>query len=129
MLDLKILNATFAILQLAITSEIPDRFNAVWWFKQISYCHDEISFVCDQDAVPTGFDWMIDRNWKCFFVSEIHDLTMTGVTAWLTKVLAESDINLFCLATYNTDYVLVPENKLSLAIEKMKKAGYSFVDE
>jgi len=47
----------------------------------------------------------------------------------LTKVLAESDINLFCLATYNTDYVLVPENKLSLAIEKMKKAGYSFVDE
>eukprot|EP01112_Ceratiomyxa_fruticulosa_P006458 TRINITY_DN1725_c0_g1_i1.p1 TRINITY_DN1725_c0_g1~~TRINITY_DN1725_c0_g1_i1.p1 ORF type:complete len:366 (-),score=51.54 TRINITY_DN1725_c0_g1_i1:51-1148(-) len=48
--------------------------------------------------------------------------TESGIVATLSSILSSSDINLYYLSTYNTDYILVPEDKLYLAISCLEKS-------
>ena len=46
---------------------------------------------------------------------------MIGVLYSISKPLAEKGISIFVISTFDTDYVMVKEDKLSLAIEVLEK--------
>ena len=51
-----------------------------------------------------------------------------GILAKITGILAENNISVFAISTYNTDYVLVKKENYQNALEILEKSGYEIVD-
>ena len=49
----------------------------------------------------------------------------TGVLASLANPLATAGVPIFVISTFDTDYVLVREDAISVAIEALREAGHS----
>ena len=50
--------------------------------------------------------------------------SMTGVLASLASPLADAGISIFAVSTYDTDYLLVQEDKLDAAITVLATHGH-----
>jgi uncharacterized protein len=48
---------------------------------------------------------------------------LTGVLASVAVPLAESEVGILAIATYETDYVLVQESQLDLAAQALRERG------
>jgi len=120
-LILSVLPGTFMICRLEPEAVIPS-WASVGRFVSITRTEDELSIVC-ADANVSG-SIKSDRGWRCFKVEGPLDLSLTGVLAALTRPLAEARINIFAISTYDTDYLLVKEEKLAQAKEVLTQSGY-----
>jgi hypothetical protein len=120
-LTLSLLPGTFAICRLGPEAITPDWANA-GGFISITRTSDELSIVCAGANVPEGVK--SDRGWRCFKVEGPLDLSLTGVLASLANPLAEARINIFALSTFDTDYLLVKEDKVSRAAEVLIRSGH-----
>jgi uncharacterized protein len=121
--NLTIYDEHYAICRLSPDAAIP-----AWAkgdFVSVTRTKDELSVVCAEANVPS--DIQAGRNWCLIQVEGPMDLSIVGVLASLTKPLADADINLFAVATYDTDYLLVPEEKLEAAKVALEHAGHQFV--
>jgi hypothetical protein len=49
---------------------------------------------------------------------------LTGVIASLAGPLAAAAIPVFALSTFDTDYLLVPEDRIEAAVEALRAAGH-----
>jgi uncharacterized protein len=126
MISLSKLDETLAVCRLPAGSPIPS------WALNGSFCSvtrtpDEVSLVCPQENVPV--DIQAERNWRGMKVDGALDFSLTGILAGLAGVLAEAQISLFAISTYDTDYILVKSNKFSAAIQALQAAGYEFNSE
>ena len=55
----------------------------------------------------------------------VLDFSLVGILAKLTGVLARNGIGLFAISTFNTDYVLVKEERFSEALDLLADEGYA----
>jgi hypothetical protein len=92
---------------------------------------DELSIVCDEDAVPLsgageGADVprSVEHGWRCLAVEGPIPFEMTGVAASLTNALADARISVFVLSTFDTDYVLVKDEAFERACDALRAAGH-----
>ena len=92
-------------------------------FFFLAKTNDEISLVCKTEQAPAN---CISREdgWKGFYIDGMLDLSMVGVLAKISTILAENGISIFSMSTYNTDYILVKEHKWGKAMSVLMKAGY-----
>ena len=88
---------------------------------------DEISLVTKTEDAPVSFTERED-GWRGFYIDGVLDFSLIGILAGITGVLAEAEIGIFAVSTYNTDYILVKEESLVKALRALKEAGYT-VDE
>lgn len=86
----------------------------------------EISVVCETRRIDFDVTARED-GWRAFTVAGTLDFALIGILAKITGVLAESGISVFCVSTYDTDYVLVRSARLSVAVDALSAAGYSIV--
>ncbi|MEI8056777.1 MAG: ACT domain-containing protein [Actinomycetes bacterium] len=84
----------------------------------------EISVVCSEDAAPSGDLVRVETDWRALEVAGPLDFSMVGVMAALTAPLADVDVSVFVISTYDTDYVLVHAGALERAIEALRLAGH-----
>ena len=117
-LTLSILPEKLGICHFERNSEILD------WAKDISFCSitrtkDELSIVCPQDKIPAGV--LAERDWRAFKVQGPLGFSLTGIVASLAKPLAEAEISIFYVSTYETDYLLVEDKNLAKAKEILGK--------
>jgi uncharacterized protein len=91
-------------------------------FYAITKTSDELSVVCESHLVPA--DTKQDSNWRMLKIDAVLDLSLTGITSKFSAALANADVNLCVIATYETDYVLVKEEKLQTAITALQNAGF-----
>ena len=82
----------------------------------------ELSVVCPEEDTPEGCE--ASRGWRALEVHGPIDHTSTGVLASIATPLAEADVPLFPLATFDTDYVLVQEGNVERAVEALTSAGH-----
>jgi hypothetical protein len=92
----------------------------------VTQTDEEISVVCREDAVPDGV--LAEPNWRCLKVKGPLDFTEIGVLAGIAKPLADARISLFCISTYDTDYILVQEPALESAIRALRSSGYGVIE-
>jgi hypothetical protein len=52
------------------------------------------------------------------------DFNLTGVLAGLATPLATAGISIFAVSTYDTDYVLVRNDDLDVAVRALREAGH-----
>ena len=45
----------------------------------------------------------------------------------ISTILAQAEISIYALSTYNTDYILVKDDKLEKAIKVLEKNEYKFI--
>jgi hypothetical protein len=119
MLTLHLLPDTYAIWQLPADAETPcipaERFHCV------IRTSDELSGVCPTDAVPSHAT--VDDDWRCLQFIGPFDLTLTGIMVQVAQPLAHAGVPIFTLATYNTDYILVPHARLDHALAALRNAN------
>ena len=53
------------------------------------------------------------------------DLSLVGVLDSVLNPLAQAGVNIFALSTFDTDYVMVPSNRLEDARTALLNAGHS----
>ena len=124
MLTLKLLPATYVIWQLPSDAPTPDISAST--FTTVIRTVDELSGVCEADHVPAGA--MIDAGWRCLQFIGPFDLTLTGIMVRVATPLAQAGVPIFTLATYNTDYILVPQARLVDACDAIKQAGHQVIE-
>ncbi len=120
-LKLSLLQGRYSICRLNPEAPIPN------WarpddFLSVTRTADELSIVCSEAGVPDGVK--CDRGWRCVKVAGPLDLSLTGVLASLANPLAEAQINIFAISTFDTDYLLVKEENISCAIEVLSRFGH-----
>ena len=54
------------------------------------------------------------------------DFSLTGVIASLVAPLAEADLPIFVISTFESDYVLVRSSDLGRAADALEDAGHEF---
>ena len=55
------------------------------------------------------------------------DFSVTGVAASITRPLADAGVSVLPVATHDTDYFLIKDDRLADAIEALLGAGHSVV--
>ena len=121
MLTLTLQPGTLAVCRLASEEPVPG------WATQgplssITRTPEELSVVCAYADVPEGVKR--EGPWACFKVEGPLDFALTGILASLTAPLAKDGISVFALSTYDTDYLLVREDKRDAAAVSLLAAGF-----
>ena len=93
---------------------------------------DELSIVCREDVctenrVPDGAP--VGRGWVALKLEGPFPFSMTGVLASFVQPLAEAQIPIFAISTFDTDYVLVMRKNLEQAVVALGAAGHEKVGE
>lgn len=84
---------------------------------------EEKSLVCIEENVPDNVIAQ-DNGWKAFKIQGILDFSLIGILSKISTLLAENDIGIFAISTYNTDYILTKESNYFKALEVLSNAGY-----
>ena len=88
---------------------------------------EELSLVCRTEDVP-AVTVERDDGWKGFRIEGVLEFSMVGILSKLSGILAENEIGLFAVSTYNTDYILVKEANFAKALEVLTAEGYTIVE-
>jgi uncharacterized protein len=119
------LDGRFAVCRLAAEAALP-AWVAAGSFVSITRTPDELSIVCRREDVPD--DVRCEPGWRCLRVAGTLDFALVGILASLLAPLADAGIPVFVVSTFDTDYLLVQEDRLDAAVEILRGAGHGVVD-
>jgi hypothetical protein len=119
-LRLTILPAPVAVCRLSPEAPIPSWSRGA--FTSITRTANELSIVCDDDAVPP--DVQAERGWRVLMLEGPIPFAMTGVASALLAPLADAQISIFLISTYDTDYLLLKAAGFERGVDVLRGAGY-----
>ena len=119
---LKVLEHHFSVCKIKDVKDV----NFFDEFVFLSKTDEELSLVCRSELVPKN-RIALEEGWKGFRVQGELDFSLVGILSRLSTVLAEHGISIFAISTYNTDYILIKEEKLADAIDALRTSGYEVV--
>jgi hypothetical protein len=119
---LTILPQTFAVCRLDPHAAVPG-WVTEGEFTSMTRTPDELSIVCVEQAVPEGI--RCERDWRCLRVAGPMPFSLIGVVAGLTAPLAEAQISVFVVSSFDTDYLLVKQKDWPNALDVLRRAGYA----
>lgn len=120
-LILTVLDKEYSIHRLKPEVEIPRNILGTSFYS-ISKTGEELSIVCESDITINSNK--VDTGWSCLKVLGPLDISLTGVLAGISTVLAEAGISIFAISTYDTDYILVKTKDLKKGIKVLEKTAY-----
>ena len=122
-MNLQIIPGAFAVCRPDSLSGLPTQDD--FWF--LSRTDEEISLVCREESVPENCP-KAETGWRMLRVQGPLDFSLTGILARLSGILAENEIPLFAVSTFDTDYLLVKSVHFARAVEALRAAGHSVTD-
>jgi hypothetical protein len=116
------LDELYAIVRLDPDAELPDwaRGGHFW---SATRSESELSIVCCEEDVPT--DASAERGWCALELAGPLHFSLTGVVAALVTPLAEAEVPIFVISTFETDYLFVRERDLERSVDALAEAGHS----
>ena len=116
------LDELYAIVRLHPDAGLPDWVEG-GHFWSVTRSDSELSIVCREEDVPP--DASAERGWCALEVAGPLDFSLTGVFASLAAPLAEAEVTLFALSTFETDYLLVRAHQFAHAAAALRDAGHA----
>ena len=120
-LNMKLLPGVYSVVQVKDISKINfEKFKES--FFNLCITDDEVSVLLNEE-----YSELIDKKIneekgvKCLKIEGVLDFGEIGIIAKISRILAKEEISIFVVSTYNTDYVLVKENKIAHAIHVLKE--------
>ena len=111
---------SYAIVRLAAEAAVP-AWASKGEFTSITRTADELSIVCPAGNLPA--DVPSPHRWICLKLEGPFAFSQTGVLLSFIEPLSTSDIPIFAVSTYDTDYVLIPEEFVS-EIDILREVGH-----
>jgi hypothetical protein len=111
----------YAICKLRASDELP-AWAAGEEFVAISRTKRELSIVCDDSRVPE--EMHAERKRRLMQVEGTLPFSLTGVLAAIAVPLADANVSIFAVSTFDTDYLLISDNDLQNAISALEAAGH-----
>ena len=112
--------------RLAIARLAPDAPLPAWAAGpapvSITRTDSELSVVCAEDRVPAGVRHV--GGYRALAVRGPLDFALTGIVSGLTSALAGAGVGVFVISTFDTDLVLVPQERLDDAVAALRGAGH-----
>lgn len=84
---------------------------------------EENSLVCATEDVPENVTERED-GFMAFRIQGVLEFSMVGVLAGIASLLAEQEISIFVVSTYNTDYIMTKAEDYERALKALEEAGY-----
>ena len=125
LLKLVILAERLAVCRLGANAPIPEWATGEC-FLSISRTRDELSVICEEHFVPAGVQ--ASRGWRGLKIVGPLDVDLVGSLVSVAVPLAQSNIGILPVGTFETDYILVRERQLADAIKALRFAGFEVVD-
>jgi uncharacterized protein len=135
-LKYRVLAKPLVVCQLAPDANIPECVSKSEFFCA-TRTSDELSIVCTEEACGEEFRAddqspaivRVERGWLALGLEGPFPFSTTGVLASFLHPLAEAQIAIFALSTFDTDYVLIKRDNLNRAIDALAAAGHKKVDD
>lgn len=121
-MNLKILSRDFSVCKVSDLSQI----NWEDPFVFLSKTDKELSLVCSTDSVPENCTHQ-ESGWRAFRIEGELDFSLIGILSKISSLLAEEQISIFAVSTYNTDYILVRSKDWDSTVKTLTLAGYTFI--
>lgn len=123
-LTLAILKKRYTIHRFAPDSTIPEMvFQSE--FYTVSRTDEELSIVCDS-AIDLKSS-KSEKDWRIIKIVGPLDFSLTGILAEISAVLAGVQVPIFALSTFDTDYILIRNERMEEAKKTLLQAGYHFL--
>jgi len=100
-----------------------EQINFMRKYVFLSKTTDEISLVCETDYLPSDAV-ACEHGWKALKIIGVLDFNMVGVIAKISNIIANADIGIFVVSTYNTDYLFFKAENYDKAIQELTHNGY-----
>ncbi len=87
---------------------------------------EEKSLVCFTESVPNNVI-SCDNNWRAFRIEGTLDFSLIGILSEISSLLAENNIGIFAVSTFNTDYFFVKEKDFQKALNVLSVNRYEIL--
>jgi hypothetical protein len=111
-----------AVVRMGPGTQVPSWASSSSLFT-VSATATETTIICGRADVPKKA--MQEGPFTAFRVEGPLDFALTGVLVTLLTPLAESEIPVFTVSTYDTDWILVPVGKARNAAEEWRRCGHT----
>ncbi len=123
-MKLEILIGSFSVHRFCSEERIPAHvLNSS--FYSITKTDEELSIVCPS-SIHVSADHS-EADWSCIKIVGPLDFSLTGIIAKISTLLAQVEISIFTISTYDTDYILVKTDRLGIATKVLTQSGYTFI--
>jgi uncharacterized protein len=94
-------------------------------FFSVTRTQEELSVVVAEASVPAEVN--ASRGWRMLKVHGPFAFEETGVVAALVNPLARVGVGIFVISTFDTDYLLVQQEEIPVAVETLEHAGHKIL--
>lgn len=119
-MEIEILKQTFSVCKVADCSHV--RLDGGLCF--IGKTDTENSLVCPIEDVPENTVCKSD-NWRGLRICGTLDFSLVGILASAATMLAENNISIFAVSTYDTDYIFTKSDVFERAVGVLCAGGFS----
>lgn len=123
-LKLKLLYAKYGVARLNKDENVP-HWATCKNFLSITKTDDELSIVSEEENFPVSVK--CERNWRILKVLGPLDFSLIGILSSISTTLAKQKVSIFAISTYDTDYILVKEASLDVAIKALEEANFIII--
>lgn len=117
-IELQLMNLDLVIAKLSEYNQLDDLIDKAK-FVSLTKSGDELSLVIDRENLPDH--QFANEGWKAFKIIGSLDFSLVGILQQVIKPLSEKGISIFTISTFDTDYILVKNEQIDMAIEVLKE--------
>lgn len=120
-LNLQIEPDVYGIYRLQKDSSLPEE---VLFDRLVSITRSdkELTVVCREQEIKEAD--ASDLGWKAIRIDSAFELTATGVIAAISQPIADLGVSLYVVSTFDTDYILIKEENLQMALDHLSSLGH-----
>ncbi len=123
-MELKILDNKLKVVKLEPNEIVPEIVYKQEFYS-ITKTDKELSIVVNEDV--NILSNVVEYNWKAIKIVGTLDFSLIGILSKISTILAQAEISIYAISTYNTDYILVKADKLEKAIKVLEQNEYKFI--
>lgn len=95
-------------------------------YSFIGKTDEEKSLVCITSEIPSNVIQR-DDGWKALRIQGVLEFSLIGILSKIAAILADNNISIFVVSTYNTDYLLIKKENYEKAIKTLENADYKII--
>jgi hypothetical protein len=84
-----------------------------------------------QDAADpeNNINIISSKDWRIIKIAGPLDLSLIGIIAEISTILKNTNIPIFTISTFDTDYILVKQKDLEVSIKALIERGHKVISE